>query len=181
MRHRSLVAQATLSMKLLHIQHKAYCAIVPRARASHFISLASPVAAYRLQQLQPMGLVFAAHRPSCSLACGFFPDQGLNPCSLHWQVDAHPPHHRDIPSISCLWLLLCSSGRAEQLWQRPYGLQTESIYPPAQRGLPTLVIPTHYARKRTPIQVLFPLCFVNIKSYHIPCAVFFSVYNTAVQ
>ena len=25
---------------------------------------------------------------SCSLACGIFLDQGLNPCPLHWQVDS---------------------------------------------------------------------------------------------
>ena len=32
--------------------------------------------------------VFAAHRLSCSAACGIFPDQGLNPCPLHWQADS---------------------------------------------------------------------------------------------
>ena len=25
---------------------------------------------------------------SCSAACGIFPDQELNPCPLHWQVDS---------------------------------------------------------------------------------------------
>ena len=28
------------------------------------------------------------HRLSCSVACGIFPDQGWNPCPLHWQVDS---------------------------------------------------------------------------------------------
>ena len=28
------------------------------------------------------------HRLSCFAACGIFPDQGLNPCPLHWQVDS---------------------------------------------------------------------------------------------
>ena len=27
-------------------------------------------------------------RLSCSMACGIFPDQGLNPCPLHWQADS---------------------------------------------------------------------------------------------
>ena len=27
------------------------------------------------------------HRLSCSVACGVFLDQGLNPCLLHWQED----------------------------------------------------------------------------------------------
>ena len=31
--------------------------------------------------------VVGAHRLSCSMACGIFLDQGLNPCPLHWQPD----------------------------------------------------------------------------------------------
>ena len=30
------------------------------------------------------GSVIVAHGPSCSAACGIFPDQGSNPCPLHW-------------------------------------------------------------------------------------------------
>ena len=29
------------------------------------------------------GSVIVAHGPSCSVACGIFPDQGSNPCPLH--------------------------------------------------------------------------------------------------
>ena len=29
------------------------------------------------------GSVIGAHGPSCSVACGIFPDQGSNPCPLH--------------------------------------------------------------------------------------------------
>ena len=32
------------------------------------------------------GSVVVAHGPSCSAARGIFPDQGLNPCPLHWQA-----------------------------------------------------------------------------------------------
>ena len=32
--------------------------------------------------------VAVAHGLSCSAACGIFPDQGWNPCPLHWQVDS---------------------------------------------------------------------------------------------
>ena len=32
--------------------------------------------------------VAVAHGPSCSAACGIFPDQGSNPCPLHWQADS---------------------------------------------------------------------------------------------
>ena len=34
------------------------------------------------------GSVVVAHGPSCSTACGIFPDQGSNPCPLHWQADS---------------------------------------------------------------------------------------------
>ena len=38
--------------------------------------------------LQSAGSMVAAHGLSCSAACGIFPDQGSNPCPLHWQVDS---------------------------------------------------------------------------------------------
>ena len=38
--------------------------------------------------LQSTGSVVVAHGLSCSSACGIFPDQGSNPCPLHWQVDS---------------------------------------------------------------------------------------------
>ena len=38
-------------------------------------------------------LFFVAHRLSCSAAYGILPDQGLNPCLLHWQVDSLPLSH----------------------------------------------------------------------------------------
>ena len=36
------------------------------------------------------GSATVAHGPSCSAACGIFPDQGSNPCPLHWQADSQP-------------------------------------------------------------------------------------------
>ena len=56
--------------------------------------------ARRLQQLWHAGSVVVARGLqstcsvvvvqglSCSAACGIFPDQGSNPCPLHWQVDS---------------------------------------------------------------------------------------------
>ena len=29
-----------------------------------------------------------------ALACGIFPDQGSNPCLLHWQADSYPPSNQ---------------------------------------------------------------------------------------
>ncbi|KAJ8790387.1 hypothetical protein J1605_021464 [Eschrichtius robustus] len=43
------------------------------------------------------GSVIVAHGPSCSAACGIFPDQGSNPCSLHWQADSQPLCHQGSP------------------------------------------------------------------------------------
>ena len=44
--------------------------------------------------LQIAGLVVVAHGLSCSTACGIFPDQGSNPCPLHWQADSSPLRHQ---------------------------------------------------------------------------------------
>ena len=43
------------------------------------------------------GPVIVAHGPSCSAACGIFPDQGSNPCPLHWQADSQPLRHQGSP------------------------------------------------------------------------------------
>ena len=38
--------------------------------------------------LQSAGSVVLGHGLSCLAACGIFPDQGSNPCPLHWQEDS---------------------------------------------------------------------------------------------
>ena len=42
----------------------------------------------RLQQLWLVGSTVVARKLSCRSACGIFPDQGSNPCPLHWQADS---------------------------------------------------------------------------------------------
>ena len=42
--------------------------------------------------------IIVAHGPSCSAACGIFPDQGSNPCHLHWQADSQPLRHQGSPT-----------------------------------------------------------------------------------
>ena len=44
------------------------------------------------------GSVIVAHGPSCSAACGIFPDQGSNTCPLHWQADSQPLRHQGSPT-----------------------------------------------------------------------------------
>ena len=48
------------------------------------------------------GSVVVAHGPSCSAACGIFPDQGSNPCPLHWQADSQPLRHQGNPPYAFL-------------------------------------------------------------------------------
>ena len=45
------------------------------------------------------GSVIVAHGPSCSAACGIFPDQGSNPCPLHRQADSQPLRHQGSPTV----------------------------------------------------------------------------------
>ena len=40
--------------------------------------------------LQGTGSAVVATRLICFASCGIFPDQGLNPCLLHWQADSLP-------------------------------------------------------------------------------------------
>ena len=46
------------------------------------------------------GSVIVAHGPSCSAACGIFPDQGSNPYPLHWQADSQPLRHQGSPHMN---------------------------------------------------------------------------------
>ena len=45
------------------------------------------------------GSVIVAHGPICSAACGILPDQGSNPCPLHWQADSQPLCHQRSPGL----------------------------------------------------------------------------------
>ena len=54
------------------------------------------------------GSVIVAHGLSCSAACGIFPDQGSNPCPLHWQADSQPLRHQGSPSERFLFCVLAS-------------------------------------------------------------------------
>ena len=53
------------------------------------------------------GSVVVAHGLSCSAACGIFPDQGSNPCPLHWQADYQPLRHQGGPiSLFLKWIII---------------------------------------------------------------------------
>ena len=54
------------------------------------------------QALGAQALSVKRHEFSCSEACGIFPEQGSNPCPLHWQSDSYPLHHQGSPTASIL-------------------------------------------------------------------------------
>ena len=62
------------------------------------------------------GSVVVAHRPSCSAACVIFPDQGSNPCPLHWQADSQPLCHQGSPTSVYLFELIFVYGIRQ--WSR---------------------------------------------------------------
>ena len=94
-----------------------------------------------------------AHELSCSVACGIFPDQGSNPCPLHWQADSQPLHHQGSPHwlsftfsfLTAVWiwhlfsycnLSLPSSPKSQE--PRPQ----DPVFPsPAIRGGPKCLLP----------------------------------------
>ena len=45
------------------------------------------------------GSVVVVHWLCCSAACGIYPDQGSNPCPLHWQADSQPLRHQGSPPV----------------------------------------------------------------------------------
>ena len=44
--------------------------------------------------LGQVGSVAVLHRPGGPVACGISLDQGLSPCTLHWQADTQPLDHQ---------------------------------------------------------------------------------------
>ena len=82
------------------------------------------------------GSAVVAHGPSRSAACGILPDQGSNPCPLHWQADSQPLRHQGSPSfffkffytagsyqLSILYILvyICQSRRPRLFIVSPQG------------------------------------------------------------
>ena len=49
------------------------------------------------------GSVVVLHGLSCSTACVIFPDEGSNPCHLHWPVDSYPLCHQASPCMPFYW------------------------------------------------------------------------------
>ena len=56
-------------------------------------------------------LIVVVHGLSCSMACGIFPDRGLNLCLLHGQMDPLPWSHQGSPSMCFDY--------AHSIWETP--------------------------------------------------------------
>ena len=65
------------------------------------LSLSRPLLLQSRGSRRP-GSAAVAHGPSCSAACGILPDQGSNPCPLHWQADSQPLRHQGSPLLVLL-------------------------------------------------------------------------------
>ena len=78
------------------------------------------------------GSVIVAHGPSCSAACGIFPDQGSNPCPLHWQADSQPLRHQGSPRNGIFnyvnYLIVNSHKRKDSKWNQTL-LDLTQYYP----------------------------------------------------
>ena len=60
-------------------------------------ALGSGVSVVLVPKLYGTGSVAVGHRLHCSAVYGIFPDQGWNPCFLHWQADSLPLSHQGRP------------------------------------------------------------------------------------
>ena len=62
-------------------------------------------------RLQSTGSIVVTHGLSCSVACGIFPDQGLNLYLLHWQAGTLPLSHQGSLQSWLLTLLYHTKNR----------------------------------------------------------------------
>ena len=75
----------------LHCVFVAAHRLVAMSRGCSLVAvrrLLTAAASLGVEQLRCVGSEVAALRLNCPEACGIFPNQGPNPCPLHWQVDS---------------------------------------------------------------------------------------------
>ena len=90
-------------------------------RGPLFIAVRGPLTVAALLQStgsRRAGSVAVGHGPSCSAACGIFPDQGSNPCPLHWQADSQPLRHQGSPQHFLKNVKCTSSSSADFFCER---------------------------------------------------------------
>ena len=95
---------------------------------------------------------------SCPMVCGFFLDQGPNPCLLHWQVHSLPLDHQGSPCQ--LFLIYKVSRESEGQIHLNLGMKLEWNRP---------LFPKEFLSKReNTAEVMFSTHSVIIFGSHIP-------------
>ena len=91
------------------------------SRGAGFSKCSSRALAHRLNSWRRMGLV---------AVCGICPDQGSNPCLLHWQADSLPLSHQGSPG---LWFW--SLGKSIPYWPSWAPLRVGTVHSRWQKNL----------------------------------------------
>ena len=85
------------------------CSLVAANRgdsvAVHGLLLGVVLSLYRAQSPGARATEVVVRGISCSVACGIFPDQGLNPCALHWEEDSYPLYYQGCPQFLFSFLI----------------------------------------------------------------------------
>ena len=93
--------------------------------------------------------VVLVHGLTYSTACGIIPNQGSNPCPLHWQADSYPLYHQGHPWSCLFWVRSAGVGEVESVqqmagelfsYQLPGLLQLRSWLPPGDWLVPLHLI-----------------------------------------
>ena len=88
------------------------------------------------------------HGLTYSTACGIIPNQGSNPCPLHWQADSYPLYHQGHPWSCLFWVRSAGVREVESVqqmagelfsYQLPGLLQLHSWLPPGD-----WLVPLHF-------------------------------------
>ena len=96
-----VAATGFLSLQSFSLRWASHCGGFSCCRAQALGARASVTAVRRLCRLalrpwSVYALVVVAHELSCFSAHRIFPDQGLNPCPLHRQVDSYSLHLQEL-------------------------------------------------------------------------------------
>ena len=127
------------------------------------LSLSRPLL-LRSTRSRRAGSAFVAHGPSCSVACGIFPDQGSNPCPLHWQADSQPLRHQGSPMLLVFKTYNPVRYRAQSL-NSPCGWQKDFLTTSAGSFLWNF--PRSTRRVGGPCSVQMPTWWTSTKWGHI--------------